>query len=87
MNEPLSCAKCGAPRTVSACNYCGTRYSVSSGGPQIVDPTLMVRYRDMPGAREVSEALQREMAERGLHYSGYALKHLIQYARATNSTF
>ncbi len=26
MNEPLSCVKCGAPRTPRICAYCGTRY-------------------------------------------------------------
>jgi len=27
VSEPLSCVKCGGPRTVSICAYCGTRYA------------------------------------------------------------
>lgn len=79
MSEPLSCVKCGAPRTKHICAYCGARYSAPEPEPAQIVGDLIFSYRDMPGAKEVSNALRRKASAQGVLRSGRHLQDLMGF--------
>lgn len=63
---PLSCVKCGAPRTPSVCAYCGTKYS----SPQPL-PAFSTDLADL------GDRIGKSMTARGVLRTGFGLSVLV----------